>query len=139
MSTALVLLCSIGGLLELVGILTVAFDLRADRRRAEAIANRPTPRFGCGRLSGPGQSVFTHTINHSKDPLARAIYELEQQRQATHSKLSEAAWELKHVKQQMLDILSGDLGRRKAGVVLLVLGLVISVGGNILSVLHGRS
>jgi hypothetical protein len=139
MSAALVVVYTIGGLLELSGILTVAFDVRDDRRRAQEIANRVTPRFGGGRLSGPAQSVFTHKINHSKDPLARAIYELEKQRQLTNSKVSKAAWELEHVKQQMLDILSGDLSRRKVGVVLLVLGLVVSVGGNILSVFHGHS
>jgi hypothetical protein len=139
MSAFLVLLYSAGGVFELAGILSVAFDVRDDRRRAEEIAKRAAPRFGGGRLSGQAQSVFTHKINHSKDPLARAIYELEKQRQLTHSKVSEAAWELKHVKQQMLDILSGDLGRRKAGVILLVLGLVVSVGGNIPSVFYGRS
>jgi hypothetical protein len=56
-----------------------------------------------------------------------------------HSKLEETAWEVKHVKAQMLEILSGDLGRRKLGVVLLLLGLIVSVSGNILSAVKTSS
>jgi hypothetical protein len=137
MTTLQILLYVLGAVLELIGILTVAFEIRGDRERAVAIAARKRPLLGESPGSHLGQFTVLGAHEARTDPAGVAHREATAARNVQQRTALKVAGELDQIKSDLLAIVSTGLRRRAFGVGLLVLGLLLGTAGNIISATRG--
>jgi hypothetical protein len=121
-----------GGLFELAGLALVAIEIRGDRELAEKYLNaHPIP-------TGP-LSPFRRLRDPRLDQLRSGDprYRTEQQERDLETATGAAERTARDQQEAFLnfvrELLQGGLGRRKLGALLLAVGIVLSVGGSIVS------
>jgi hypothetical protein len=127
----LVALYALGGFLELLGVLTVALAIYEDRRSAAELRRRPEVRAATSPRSF-GNSIH-RMFEERHDPVGSAIRDARAASKTQHRNAIGLAQEARAQRDALLEILTGGTRLRVAGVGLLVLGLVVSVAGNIIS------
>jgi hypothetical protein len=150
-----IVLSTLGGLSELVGVALVVFEIRDDRRRAEHLFQprtvHPQPkRQYPGRVLPPGPSPFSgmmpadrqqrdleNALGKIGTTLANGLIDM---RKAVDSQLDVGLSRLREeslhadneLRSHLRYILAGGIKNRKRGVLLLILGIVLGTGGSIL-------
>ena len=142
-----------GALLEAAGILLIAAEIRSDRQRALALASQGRPVLLSATIAGRsnvGADLTTGrepTLEERVDGLEVQVgalkMELAAQDEALREEIREhvnrAATSIhrearladQYLRDFLTQLLTGDLGRRKLGVALLLVGLGVSTVGNV--------
>lgn len=120
----------LGGLLELLGIGLVVFDIRDDRRRAAELAGRPPVRAATNWRQF-GSLSPTRMFERHRDPIESARRDAAAAAGAQQRTAINLAGEARAQRDALLEILAGSITRRKWGVGLLVAGIVIGTIANV--------
>src|SRR5256885_4463170 len=98
----------LGGLLELAGVLAVAFDIRDDRRRAAAIADRPRVRVGTNWREF-GRFHPRRQFEERDDPVGSARRDARATAQTQQRTAIRLAQEARAQRDALLEIVAGNV------------------------------
>jgi hypothetical protein len=131
MTVLVIALYLLAGLLELAGVLAVAFDIRDDRRRAIAIADRLPVRAGTNWREF-GRFHPRRQFEERDDPAGSARRDARAAAQTQQRTAIRLAQEVRAQRDALLEILAGSVARRMWALTLLVSGIIIGTAANVI-------
>jgi hypothetical protein len=127
-----IVLYLLGGILEVAGLSTVAYDIRDDRRRAAELGDRPRVRAATNWRQF-GSFSPARLFERHRDPLENARRDAAAAAAAQQRTAIDLAGEARAQRDALLEILAGSMTRRKVGFWLLVAGVVIGTAANVIA------